>query len=172
MGRPTKYPDAFRRDAVELVKSSGRPIAEVALSLVRSVSTSHLKVVPSTWRATDCAHHPHDTLHRRGRSRFPSDRYLVSAHGRSVVNDTSRVCAQCEWVLYRAFNAIGGRNPSWLTGVAPQFEGQKSNDAVRCFAWTIVQASFNSVVEEGTPRDKGRSYVPNHEARECSVVST
>ena len=33
MGRPTKYPDAFRRDAVELVQSSGRSIAEVARSL-------------------------------------------------------------------------------------------------------------------------------------------
>lgn len=33
MGRPNKYPDQFRRDAVELVKSSGRPIAEVARSL-------------------------------------------------------------------------------------------------------------------------------------------
>jgi transposase len=33
MGRPTKYPDAFRKDAVELVRSSGRPIAEVARSL-------------------------------------------------------------------------------------------------------------------------------------------
>lgn len=33
MGRPSKYPDQFRRDALELVKSSGRPIAEVARSL-------------------------------------------------------------------------------------------------------------------------------------------
>lgn len=33
MGRPTKYPDAFRKDAVELVQSSGRSIAEVARSL-------------------------------------------------------------------------------------------------------------------------------------------
>ena len=33
MGRPSKYPEQFRRDALELVKSSGRPIAEVARSL-------------------------------------------------------------------------------------------------------------------------------------------
>ena len=33
MGRPSKYPEEFRREAVELVKSSGRPLAEVARSL-------------------------------------------------------------------------------------------------------------------------------------------
>jgi transposase len=33
VGRPTKYPDEFRRDAVALVRSSGRPIHEVAKSL-------------------------------------------------------------------------------------------------------------------------------------------
>ena len=33
MGRPTKYPEQFRRDAIELVRSSGRPIADVARSL-------------------------------------------------------------------------------------------------------------------------------------------
>lgn len=33
MGRPNKYPEPFRRDAVELVKTSGRSIAEVARSL-------------------------------------------------------------------------------------------------------------------------------------------
>ena len=33
MGRPNKYPEQFRRDALELVASSGRPIAEVARSL-------------------------------------------------------------------------------------------------------------------------------------------
>lgn len=33
MGRPNKYPEQFRRDAVELVESSGRTIAEVARSL-------------------------------------------------------------------------------------------------------------------------------------------
>jgi Transposase len=33
MGRLAKYPDSFRRDAVALVGSSGRPIAEVARSL-------------------------------------------------------------------------------------------------------------------------------------------
>lgn len=33
MGRPTKYSEQFRRDALQLVASSGRPIAEVARSL-------------------------------------------------------------------------------------------------------------------------------------------
>ena len=33
MGRPTKYPDEFRREAVELYRSSDRPRAEVARSL-------------------------------------------------------------------------------------------------------------------------------------------
>jgi transposase len=33
VGRPTKYPEQFRRDAIELVRSSGRPIADVARSL-------------------------------------------------------------------------------------------------------------------------------------------
>lgn len=39
MGRPSKYPDSFRRDALELVKSSGRPIADVARSLGISEGT-------------------------------------------------------------------------------------------------------------------------------------
>ena len=33
MARPAKYPEQLRRDAVELVESSGRSIAEVARSL-------------------------------------------------------------------------------------------------------------------------------------------
>ena len=33
MGRPAKYPAEFRREALELVRTSGRPIAEVARSL-------------------------------------------------------------------------------------------------------------------------------------------
>ncbi len=33
MGRPVKYPEQFRRDALKLVVSSGKPIAEVARSL-------------------------------------------------------------------------------------------------------------------------------------------
>src|SRR4051794_38305927 len=33
MGGPAKYPESFRRDAVRLVASSGRPVAEVARSL-------------------------------------------------------------------------------------------------------------------------------------------
>lgn len=39
MGRPSKYPKKFRRDALELVKNSGRPIAEVARSLGISEGT-------------------------------------------------------------------------------------------------------------------------------------
>lgn len=37
MGRPSKYTDEFRRDAVGLVQSSGRPINEVA----RDLGVSH-----------------------------------------------------------------------------------------------------------------------------------
>ena len=33
MGRPSKYPEEFRREAVELYRSSDRPRAEVARSL-------------------------------------------------------------------------------------------------------------------------------------------
>jgi transposase-like protein len=33
MGRPNKYPDQFRKDALELVRTSQRPTAEVARSL-------------------------------------------------------------------------------------------------------------------------------------------
>ena len=33
MGRPAKYPEQFRKDALALVASSGRPVAEVARSL-------------------------------------------------------------------------------------------------------------------------------------------
>lgn len=33
MGRPSKYLPEFRREALALVKSSGRPVAEVARSL-------------------------------------------------------------------------------------------------------------------------------------------
>lgn len=33
MGRPAKYPPEFRREAIALVKSSGRAVAEVARSL-------------------------------------------------------------------------------------------------------------------------------------------
>lgn len=39
MGRPSKYPPEFRAEAVELVKSSGRPVAEVARSLDLSDTT-------------------------------------------------------------------------------------------------------------------------------------
>lgn len=39
MGRPSKYPAEFRREAVELVRSSGRSLAEVARSLGISDNT-------------------------------------------------------------------------------------------------------------------------------------
>ena len=39
MGRPSKYPPEFRREAVELVRSSGRSRAEVARSLGVSDNT-------------------------------------------------------------------------------------------------------------------------------------
>ena len=41
MGRPAKYPEEFRRDAVELVRTSGRSIIEVATSLGITDSTLH-----------------------------------------------------------------------------------------------------------------------------------
>jgi transposase len=39
VGRPSKYPEEFRREAVELVRSSGRSMAEVARSLGISDAT-------------------------------------------------------------------------------------------------------------------------------------
>ncbi len=39
MGRPSKYPPEFRREALELVRSSGRSRVEVARSLGLSDST-------------------------------------------------------------------------------------------------------------------------------------
>jgi transposase len=39
LGRPSKYPEEFRREAVELVKSSERPRVEIARSLGISDST-------------------------------------------------------------------------------------------------------------------------------------
>lgn len=39
MGRPSKYTPEFRREALELVSSSGRPVAEVARSLGISEGT-------------------------------------------------------------------------------------------------------------------------------------
>jgi len=39
LGRPSKYPAEFRREAVELVRSSGRSLAEVARSLGISDNT-------------------------------------------------------------------------------------------------------------------------------------
>jgi transposase len=40
MGRPTRYPEQFRRDALALVESSGPPVAEVARSLGIAEGTS------------------------------------------------------------------------------------------------------------------------------------
>jgi transposase len=39
LGRPSKYTQEFRRDAVELVRSSGRPINQVARELGMSHET-------------------------------------------------------------------------------------------------------------------------------------
>jgi len=39
MGRPSKYPEEFRREAVELVRESGRARAEIARSLGVSDNT-------------------------------------------------------------------------------------------------------------------------------------
>jgi len=39
VGRPTRYPPEFRREAIELVRTSGRPVAEVARSLDISDAT-------------------------------------------------------------------------------------------------------------------------------------
>lgn len=41
MGRPSKYPPEFRREAVELVMTSGRAVAEVARSLGITDTTLH-----------------------------------------------------------------------------------------------------------------------------------
>ena len=47
MGRPSKYPPEFRREAIELVKTSDRPRVEVARSLGISDSTL------ANWMADD-----------------------------------------------------------------------------------------------------------------------
>ncbi|MFG1802165.1 transposase [Micromonospora carbonacea] len=39
LGRPSKYTEEFRRDAVDLVHSSGRPISQVARELGMSHET-------------------------------------------------------------------------------------------------------------------------------------
>lgn len=41
MGRPSKYPPEFRREAVELVRTSDRSVIEVARSLGITDSTLH-----------------------------------------------------------------------------------------------------------------------------------
>ena len=41
LGRPSKYPPEFRREAVELVRTSDRPIVEIARSLGITDSTLH-----------------------------------------------------------------------------------------------------------------------------------
>ncbi len=47
MGRPSKYPPEFRREAIELVKTSERPRVEIARSLGISDSTL------ANWMADD-----------------------------------------------------------------------------------------------------------------------
>ena len=47
MGRPSKYPSEFRREAIELVKTSDRPRVEIAKSLGISDSTL------ANWMADD-----------------------------------------------------------------------------------------------------------------------
>lgn len=54
MGRPAKYPPEFRREAVALVHSSGRPVAEVARSL--SIAEGTLW----NWVKADRAHRERD----------------------------------------------------------------------------------------------------------------
>lgn len=49
MGRPSKYPPEFRREAIELVKTSERPRVEIARSLGISDSTL------ANWMADDRA---------------------------------------------------------------------------------------------------------------------
>lgn len=41
MGRPNKYPNEFRREAVQLVLTSGRKVADVARSLGITDTTLH-----------------------------------------------------------------------------------------------------------------------------------
>lgn len=41
MGRPSKYPPEFRREAVQLVLTAQRPVAEVARSLGATESSLH-----------------------------------------------------------------------------------------------------------------------------------
>jgi transposase len=47
LARPSKYPPEFRREAIELVKTSGRPRVEIARSLGLSDSTL------ANWMADD-----------------------------------------------------------------------------------------------------------------------
>ena len=52
MGRPAKYPSEFRREAIALVKSSCRPVAEVArsLSIAEGTLWNWVKIDREPWR--------------------------------------------------------------------------------------------------------------------------
>ena len=78
MGRPNRHPNQFRRDALELVKASERPIAEVARTLriaKRCGTGSERPVMPTLVRriqmgsrspnATSCAGFARRTSSRR-----------------------------------------------------------------------------------------------------------
>lgn len=58
MGRPSSYPEEFRREAVELVRTSGRARAEIARSLGLSDSTLKNWVVKDR-QERDRAEDPH-----------------------------------------------------------------------------------------------------------------
>ncbi len=62
-GSSSKYPPEFRREAVELVRTSGRPVVDVARSLGVTDSTLH------NWLKADRDAGPVPTIRTRCRSR-------------------------------------------------------------------------------------------------------
>jgi transposase-like protein len=85
MGRPAKHPDQFRRNALALVQSSGRPIAEVARSLgIAEVLQLHDAIaVLELDRVLDSSPHELDR-HRRVEGRPPRQaRRHLTEHRRS-----------------------------------------------------------------------------------------